>query len=63
MQEIGCLLETIQIPIEKLSDRVEDLHSMAQALLGRHRVIGKITADRISRPALDAMVNYPCQTT
>ena len=58
-REIGCLLETIQIPIEKLSDRVEDLHSMAQALLGRHRVTGKITADRISRPALDAMVNYP----
>ncbi|MEC8474967.1 MAG: helix-turn-helix domain-containing protein [Planctomycetota bacterium] len=58
-REIGCLLETIQIPIAKLSDRVEDLHSMAQALLGRHRVTGKITPDRISRPALDAMVHYP----
>lgn len=57
--ELEDILDTIQIRCTPLATRVEDLHAIAAALLGRYGIKSKITAERISRPALDALIHYP----
>jgi len=56
---LSDLLDTIQITLAMLSARVEDLQLIAMAILGQYRVTGRFSAERISRPALDALVYYP----
>ncbi|MGB1925893.1 MAG: helix-turn-helix domain-containing protein [Rubripirellula sp.] len=56
---LSDLLETLQINCDQLAQRVEDLQPMVVALLGQQIVSGKVLAERVSRPALDLIVNYP----
>ena len=49
----------IHVQIDPLAERVEDLQLMATAFLDRRRAAGDTSADRFSRPALDALVIYP----
>jgi DNA-binding NtrC family response regulator len=53
------LLSALTIPVPSLTDRIDDLPLLATALLDRHRGRGEISADRINRAALDAIVTYP----
>ena len=47
------------IPVDSLSDRVEDISMIASALLDHRRAAGETKADRFNRAAIDAMVVYP----
>ena len=55
---LSDLLENLKINCANLAQRVEDLQAMSFALLGQQKVIGKVIAERVSRPALDAIVRY-----
>jgi DNA-binding NtrC family response regulator len=57
--ELMDRLDSVQVICQPLSRRVNDIHLIAGALLDRQQASGQSTAERISRPALDAMVNYP----
>ena len=57
--ELWEILAALSIPIEPLSDRVEDIPLLAAAILDRRRAAGEGHAERFSRPALDALVIYP----
>ncbi|QDT08057.1 Transcriptional regulatory protein ZraR [Rubripirellula lacrimiformis] len=53
------ILSSLSVPMEPLSDRVDDIPLLATALLDNRRAAGDGSAERISRAALDALVIYP----
>ena len=57
--QISDLIDTVQISCSPLSNRIEDLQAMATALMARYSTQHKTTAEYLSRPALDSLVNYP----
>ncbi len=56
------LIETfsaLQVSIEPLANRIEDVPMLASAILDARRAAGEGTAERFSRAALDALIVYP----
>jgi len=53
------ILSSLTITVDPLTSRVDDLPTLATALIARLRAAGETTAERINRAALDALVSYP----
>lgn len=58
-QELWEILSALTVPIESLTDRVEDIPMLAAAILDRRHAAGEGPAERFTRGALDALVMYP----
>ncbi len=53
------ILSALTVSVPPLASRVQDLPTLATALVNQLRAAGETTADNISRSALDALVTYP----
>ena len=53
------MLSSLSIVCHGLTDRVEDIPLIANAMLDMRHAAGEGTAERITRAALDALVIYP----